>query len=300
MGRRLTRNATVLGFVPKQEHFFSMPLSPPDIHPPTAHVPVLLSVPHAGRDYPDWLIALSKGGHRALHPLEDPFVDELVAGAVCNGIGAVIARAPRGAIDCNRAEDEIDPTVVRSGPIASLSPRARGGLGIVPGRTPSHGALWHQPIAQHELEERLDQVHRPYHRAIEEQLARLLDQYGCALLLDCHSMPSPDRGPQAIIGDRYGQSAAPWVTAEAVKIITSMGFRAGVNQPFAGGHVVQRHGAPCSGVHALQLEVDRRCYLASDGISPGAGFARTARLFEQLALRLGQFLLDRRFAQAAE
>ncbi|HJR83163.1 MAG TPA: N-formylglutamate amidohydrolase [Sphingomicrobium sp.] len=277
-----------------------MPLSPPAIHPPSADVPVLLSVPHAGRDYPDWLIALSKGGHPALHVLEDPLVDELIAGAVDMGIGAVIARAPRGAIDCNRAEDEIDPTVVRSGPIASLSPRARGGLGIVPGRTPSHGPLWRQPITPHELEERLDQVHRPYHRAIEEQLARLLDEFGCALLLDCHSMPPPDGGPQVIIGDRYGQSAAPWVSSEAVKIVASMGFRAGVNQPFAGGHVVQRHGAPQAAVHALQIEVDRRCYLDPHVSGPGPGFERTARLFEQLALRLGQFLLDRRFSQAAE
>ena len=277
-----------------------MSLSPPAIFPPSADVPVLLSVPHAGRDYPDWLIALSKGGHGALHSLEDPLVDQLVQGAVEMGIGAVVARAPRGAVDCNRAEDEIDPTVVRSGPIASLSARARGGLGIVPGRTPAHGPLWRQPIGPHELETRLDQVHRPYHRAIEDQLAGILDRFGCALLLDCHSMPPPETGPQVIIGDRYGQSAAPWVTSEAVKIVASMGFRVGVNQPFAGGHVVQRHGAATTGVHAIQIEVDRRCYLSSDGKSPGPGFERTARLFEQLALRLGQFLLDRRFAQAAE
>jgi len=35
-------------------------------------------------------------------------------------------------------------------------------------------------------------------------------------------MPSPDRGAQVIIGDRYGQSSAPWVTAEAVKIVASV------------------------------------------------------------------------------
>src|SRR5678815_994830 len=110
-----------------------MRLSPPDIHPPSANVPVLLSVPHAGRDYPQWLVALSKGGERALHTLEDPRVDELAGRAIGAGIGAVVAKAPRAAIDCNRAEDEIDPTVVRTGPVASLSPRARGGLGIVPG-----------------------------------------------------------------------------------------------------------------------------------------------------------------------
>jgi N-formylglutamate amidohydrolase len=170
----------------------------------------------------------------------------------------------------------------------------------VPGRTPTHGPLWRRPIAVQELEERLEQVHRPYHRAIEDQLALVLDRFGCALLLDCHSMPAPESGPEVIIGDRYGQSSAPWVTAEAVKIVTSMGFRAGVNQPFAGGHVVQRHGAPHNGVHALQIEVDRRCYLAPNNSEPGPGFARTARLFEQLALRLGQFVLDRRFSQAAE
>jgi len=277
-----------------------MPLSPPAIYPHRADLPVLISVPHAGRDYPDWLIALCKGGAQALHALEDPLVDDLVEGAVDKGIGAVIARAPRAAVDCNRAEDEIDPTVIRSGPIASLSARARGGLGIIPGRTATHGPLWRQPIPRHELEERLVQAHRPYHCAIEQMLGRLLDEFGCALLLDCHSMPPPDSGPSVIIGDRYGQSAAPWVTSEAVKIVTSVGFRAGVNLPFAGGHVVQRHGAPARGVHALQIEIDRRCYLQANVTKRGPGFAKVARLFEELALRLGQSLLDRRFSEAAE
>jgi N-formylglutamate amidohydrolase len=277
-----------------------MPLSPPAIHQPGANVPVLLSVPHAGRDYPDWLVASCKGGRPALEALEDPLVDRLAERAIEQNIGAVIANAPRAAIDCNRGEDEIDPTVVRSGPIGAISPRARGGLGIVPGRTASHGPLWRQPIPRIDLDQRLDQAHRPYHRAIEELLALLLDRFGCAVLLDCHSMPPPDGGPSIIIGDRYGQSAAPWMTAEAVKIVTSMGFRAGVNQPFAGGHVVQRHGNPGRGVHALQIEIDRGCYLRADGVNPGAGFARTARLVERLAFRLGEFLLDRRFSEAAE
>jgi N-formylglutamate amidohydrolase len=277
-----------------------MPLSPPAIYPSSAAVPVLLSVPHAGRDYPEWLIALSKGGVSALRALEDPLVDDLVDGTIDKGIGAVVARTPRAAIDCNRAEDEIDPSVIRCGPIPSLSPRARGGLGIVPGRTASHGPLWRQPIPRYELEERLNQAHRPYHRAIEEALAKLLDEFGCALLLDCHSMPPPDSGPSVIIGDRYGQSAGPWVTSEAVKIVTSMGFRAGVNEPFAGGQVVQRHGAPGRGVHALQIEIDRRLYLHSNGTRRGPGFAKVARMFDELAMRLGQYLLDRRFSEAAE
>jgi len=73
-----------------------------------------------------------------------------------------------------------------------------------------------------------------------------------------------------------------------------------VNQPFAGGYVVQRHGAPATGVHALQIEIDRRCYMDPVSRDCAPEFAKVSRLFEQLALRLGQFLLERRYSAAAE
>lgn len=277
-----------------------MPLLPPLVHPSRAEIPVLLSVPHAGRDYPDWLLALSTGGRAALHPLEDPLVDELVAPAIRAGLGAVIARAPRAAIDCNRAEDEIDPTVVTTGPLARLTPRARGGLGIIPGRTGSHGQLWRRPIRSDQLEERLQQAHRPYHRAVSGELGLLVDRFGCALLLDCHSMPPlPDGGPAVVLGDRFGRTAAPWITAGAVEIAASAGYRVAVNEPFAGGHVIERHGAPATAVHALQIEIDRRRYLR-DGTEPGPDFDQVAELIVRLAFRLGEALLERRYPAAAE
>lgn len=271
------------------------------VHPCRADLPVLLSVPHAGRDYPDWLLALSTGGRPALDVLADPLVDELVEGAVRAGVGAVIARAPRAAVDCNRAEDEVDPTVVASGPPTRLSPRARGGLGIVPGRTASHGILWRRPIHRYQLDERLEQAHRPYHRAIEQELGRLVGRFGCALLLDCHSMPPPPGdAASVIIGDRFGRSAAPWVTAEAVQVVASCRYRVAVNEPFAGGHVVERHGAPAAAVHALQIEIDRRCYLVDGRAERGPGFDRVSILIQELAFRLGERLLERRFPAAAE
>lgn len=276
-----------------------MPLSPPLVHSPLADVPVLLSVPHAGRDYPEWLLKLSTGGRAALGPLEDPLVDELADPAIRSGIGAVVARAPRAAVDCNRAEDEIDPAVVATGPLPRLTARARGGLGIIPGRTVSHGPLWRQPIRRDELQDRLEQAHRPYHEAISDGLRAIAGRFGCALLLDCHSMPPlPDRLPSIVLGDKYGRTAAPWVTAGAVEIVRTAGFPAGVNDPFAGGHVIERHGAPALSVHALQIEIDRRCYL--DGDRPGTGFERTAELITRLAYGLGELMLARGLPQAAE
>ena len=278
------------------------PLPGPIVHPPRADLPVLLSVPHSGRDYPDWLVAMASGGRRALASLEDPLVDRLAWRAVEHGIAAVIARAPRAAIDCNRAEDDIDPSVIEGGAgRGRISARARGGLGIVPGRTQSHGYLWRRSIGHRQLEQRLIEAHRPYHRAIEELLDELAERYGGAILLDCHSMPPPARGVSPIVlGDCHGASAASWVGAEAVRIVRSAGFVAGINDPFAGGHIVERHGSPQRGIHALQIEIDRRLYLNERLDSPGPGFDSIASLIEALAVGLGDLLLGRQVATAAE
>jgi N-formylglutamate amidohydrolase len=277
-----------------------MPLPPPLIEPGDGRLPVLLSVPHSGRDYPHWLLEMANGGRRSLEALEDPLVDRLAAPAIKSGTAAVIAQAPRAAIDCNRGEDDIDPKVVRSALIGRPSARARGGLGIVPGRSAVQANLWRQPIGQTDLDARLDAAHRPYHRALTDRLELMRHDYGCALLLDCHSMPPPADGVAPIvIGDRFGRSAGRWLTADAMAIVRQAGFDVGLNDPFAGGHIIERHGSPRRGIHALQVEIDRRCYLDDDG-RPGGGFDRIAALIERLATELANRLLDRQLPAAAE
>jgi len=277
------------------------PLASPIVHAPRGSLPVLLSVPHSGRDYPDWLIDSAAAGKAALATLEDPLVDRLVWRALKRGCGAVIARTPRAAIDCNRAEDEIDPSVVDGPGRGRVTARARGGLGIVPARTQQHGYLWRRPITPDDLGDRLDQAHRPYHDAVAEQLSQLLDRFGCALLLDCHSMPPPPAGiPPIVFGDCRGRTAAPWVSQAAIDAARRCGFEAGLNDPFAGGHVIDRHARPGFGVHALQLEIDRRCYLDEELKEPGPGFDRMTAFIDALTVELGEALLGRQFATAAE
>jgi N-formylglutamate amidohydrolase len=276
-------------------------LPSPTIHEPRGDLPVLLSVPHSGREYPDWLIGLAAAGKPSLTTLEDPLVDRLVWRALQRGCGAVIARTPRAAVDCNRSEDEVDPSVVDGVRRGRVSARARGGLGIIPARTPQHGYLWRRAISLKQLDERLSQAHRPYHEAIEAQLGLLLDRFGCALLLDCHSMPPPPVGvPPIVFGDCRGRTADPWISLDAMAISRRLGFEAGLNDPFAGGHVIERHARPAGGVHAIQLEIDRSCYLDHRLAKPGAGFDSIAVLIETLALELGKELLGRQFATAAE
>ena len=276
-------------------------LAPPFIHAPRGELPVLLSIPHSGRDYPLWLIELASAGRPALAVLEDPLVDRLAWRALARGVGAVVAQAPRAAVDCNRAEDEVDPAVIEGGRRERLTARARGGLGIVPARTPQHGFLWRRAITAAQLQARLDQAHRPYHRAIADQLGLLVDRFGCAILLDCHSMPPPPPGiPSIVFGDCRGRTAEPWLSLEAMRIAGDCGFSAGLNDPFAGGHIIDRHTDLEQGVHALQIEIDRSCYLDLPYSIAGADFDRVAAFIDTLAVRLGEALLGRQFATAAE
>ena len=273
----------------------------PNIHPSRGSLPVLLSVPHSGREYDSAVLNNAAQGRRALETLEDPLVDRLVWRALAAGIGAVIQPVPRAVIDCNRNEEEVDPAAIAGISPAPVGPRARFGLGLVASRTHRHGALWRRPIDRAELDRRIDQVHRPYHQALDQGLDALRIRHGEALLLDCHSMPSRANGQaDIIIGDRHGRSCAGWLGVEAMRIVRAAGFQAALNDPYAGGAIVTRHGSPRDGLHALQLEIDRSLYLDRDSRMAGPGFDRIASFIEELATALGEALVARGLREAAE
>jgi len=273
---------------------------PPTIYPPRGSLPVLLSVPHAGRDYDVDVLANAAQGRGALETLEDPFVDRLCWRAIAAGIGAVLQNVPRAVIDCNRDECEVDPAAVEGISPAPVGPRARFGLGLVASRTHRHGALWRRRIDRAELGQRIELVHRPYHAALTDGLEALAVRFGEAILLDCHSMPSRRGQAEVVIGDRQGSSAAHWVSSTAAGIARTAGFKAALNDPYAGGAIVANHGRPADGIHAIQLEIDRSLYLKADSRTPGVGFDRVAGLIDAIAVGLGNALLQRSLPEAAE
>src|SRR6187397_378665 len=74
--------------------------------------PVILSVPHAGRDYSEVLLAAARLPRATLETLEDRLVDRLIWRATDAGATAFVAHAPRAEIDLNRDEREIDPLLI--------------------------------------------------------------------------------------------------------------------------------------------------------------------------------------------
>ncbi len=258
------------------------------IHPSRGSLPVFLSVPHSGRDYGAEVVHNARQGMRSLEPLEDPLVDRLAWRAIGAGVGAVIQPVPRAVIDCNRDEGEVDPASIEGISPAPVGPRARNGLGLVPSRTARHGALWRRPIERGELERRIEEVHRPFHQAIEAGLDRIAIAHGRALLIDCHSMPSRAGQADVVIGSRHGQSADAMLVDEAARITRAVGFSAALNDPYAGGAIVERHGRAGTCVQALQLEIGRGLYLEPDMKSPSRGFDRVAWLIAALVEGLAE------------
>lgn len=257
--------------------------------------PVVLSVPHAGRDYGPALLRAARVSRERLETLEDRLVDRLIWRAVADGAVAIVARAPRAEIDLNRDEREIDPaTVVPPPPLEGLlqSPRTRGGLGLIPSRLAGAGAIWLHRTPQDEVRRRIERIHRPYHAALAEALEQARAVFGCSVLLDCHSMPprAPKGRDEAplVFGDRHGTSADRMFVEAAVGAARRAGYATALNAPYAGGYVTGHHGRPADNVHAIQLEIDRSLYLAPDLRTPGVGFDRVAELIASIAGALAQ------------
>ncbi len=273
--------------------------------------PVILSVPHAGRDYRPELLKASRLPKHALEALEDRLADQLAWRATSAGMTAFVATAPRAEIDLNRDEREIDPLIVSPPlPPASIvqSARSRGGIGLIPSRIAGAGAIWLKRIPRQELDRRIAHIHRPYHQALEAALKRARAKFGSAVLLDCHSMPPrppvPGQGQEShakvVFGDRFGTTIAPDLLAAAVAASRALGFRTACNTPYAGGFVATRHGRPSEHIHAVQVELDRSIYLDPELRSPGPGFDSACRLILAVAQALESQLLAPDQAIAAE
>ena len=185
--------------------------------------------------------------------------------------------------------------------------RARSGLGLVPRRLPGLGELWRHRLAPDELAARIERVHQPYHAMLAAGLEQLRDRWGAALLIDLHSMPplGPKRGhdsaPDFVVGDRFGASCDGALSAAALDHLSAAGRRAAHNRPYAGGYVLDRHGAPGRGVHAVQVEICRAMYLDSQLAETGPGFAAVCAALAGLVRRLAAELSAAApFRQAAE
>ena len=253
--------------------------------------PLVLASPHSGREYPPGFVATTRLTLGQLRRAEDAYVDELLAGAVAAGVPLISAHYGRSWLDLNRAADELDPAMFVE-PLADhpaqAGERVGAGLGVLP-RLAAHGLdIYPGRLRLAEAEARLAAVHAPYHAALAELLERARRRHGFAVLIDCHSMPTPPavnlaRPAEVVLGDLHGTSASPALMATIESFWQAGGWRTSRNVPYAGGFTTAAHGAPARGIHAVQLELDRMLYMDPPRLRPHEGFARVAAALTALA-----------------
>jgi len=226
----------------------------------------VVSVPHAGTIVPDEDAPLLAVHGDALLRDADLHVDKLAEGVVVHDVALLVARVSRYIVDINRAPDDVDREVCPELP-RPARPSARG----LCWRTTTDGAaVLRRPLSLAELTSRRERIHAPYHETLEQLLDERRRQFGFALLVDVHSMPSigrpayPDPGGRRadiVPGDVRGAACAAGLTRLVSAHFAARGFSVKENDPYMGGYITRHHGRPSRGVHAIQVEVNRDLYM---------------------------------------
>ena len=123
-------------------------------------------------------------------------------------------------------------------------------------------------------------------------------EFGAAVLVDCHSMPSnagqrDERArPEFVLGDRYGTSCVDVVADVVEQTLREQGYTVSRNKPYAGGFITEHYGNPAAGLHAIQLEINRALYMDERRHQKVPGFSRVAADMDLVARRLGDIPLE--------
>jgi N-formylglutamate deformylase len=272
--------------------------------------PVIFNSPHSGSVYPREFLATSRLDMTALRRSEDCFVDELVAGVVTRGYPLMRAHFPRCYVDVNREPYELDPRMF-DGRLPSFantrSMRVAGGLGTVARVVGDAQEIYDQRLSVDDALQRIESLYKPYHRALRKLFTRVHRDFGAAILVDCHSMPSAtgrDDRPRAdiVLGDRYGTSCVGAVADIVETTLREQGYAVSRNKPYAGGFITEHYGNPSAGLHAIQLELNRALYMDERRFTQNASFDRLAADMEMLSDRLAEIPLEelRPYRSAAE
>jgi N-formylglutamate amidohydrolase len=269
-------------------------VSPPfEIMEPAAwRAPIIFNSPHSGSVYPAEFLEASRIDLVALRRSEDSFMDELIGNLSAVGFPVVRVNFPRSYVDVNREPYELDPRMF-SGRLPSFantrSMRVAGGLGTIPRVVGDGQEIYRERLTVEDALSRIEALYKPYHRALRRLINKAHQAFGTVIVVDCHSMPSvgvsrdEPRRPDVVIGDRYGTSCAPLLPDTVEETMRGLGYSVGRNKPYAGGFITEHYGNPASGLHTIQLELNRAIYMDERRRERGPRFAQVAIDFATLA-----------------
>lgn len=217
--------------------------------------PLLVSMPHSGLMLtPEVENALS---HKArLLPDTDWYIPQLYNFLHASKAGFIQANYSRYVIDLNRSMDD---TPLYTSPTTGLFPEVLfdGSPVFIPGA---------QPTSQQQ-DNYKQQIWLTYHMAIQQELNRLKEKFGYAILFDAHSIAAQvpmlfaGRLPDFNFGTNGGLSCDKHLLDGLADVAGKSVFSHVCNERFKGGYITRHFGAPQKHIHAIQLELSQATYL---------------------------------------
>ncbi|MFI5306569.1 MAG: N-formylglutamate amidohydrolase [Polyangiales bacterium] len=265
--------------------------------PASERRPVLVEVPHAGLRLPEAVRGEIVAPQDALLRDADIYVDKLYANAPSFGATLLVAQVSRYVVDLNRARDDVDAATVSDHPTpAGAQPR-----GVVWRTTTDGRPILQKPLSYQSLLARFEHYYLPYHRALRETLEALRTQFGYAILLAGHSMPSLGRSMHKDPGARRadvvpgtcGRSSADPRLIDLVDAhFRAAGLSVRHDDPYKGGFTTSHYGRPREGWHAIQIELSRALYVDEQTLEPKAAqFRELQGILDALVTKLAAFEL---------
>ena len=230
--------------------------APPLFHLTQGSTCLIVNVPHAGTYLPpDIAHHLTPIGCGTIDT--DWHVDRLVEFATSLGATLMAATHSRTVADLNRA------------PGGALLYPGQAETSLCPTESFDGDPLYAgAPPAPDEIENRTALYWRPYHAALEAELARVKALHGRVHLLDMHSIRAriprlfEGRLPDLNIGTNSGQSADPALIARVVEAARGHpNFSHVLDGRFKGGAITRGYGRPADGVHVIQIEIAQEAYM---------------------------------------
>ena len=176
---------------------------------------IFFSSPHSGSNYFDWFLDQTSLDMCSIRSSEDAFVGDIFESAPFFGSYLMESLIPRAILDLNRSRNDLDPRIIANYESKNINSRVASGLGIIPRVVGDGQNIYTRKLSLKEVQYRIDNYYNPYHQRLSSLLRFLQERFGCALLIDCHSMPSEalkykknkfQRLPDIILGDRFGMS----------------------------------------------------------------------------------------------
>lgn len=225
----------------------------------SGHLPLLISIPHAGTRLTP---AVEKGliDYASFLPDTDWHVPRLYEFVNTLGASVLIGNYSRLVIDLNRPADDK--------PLYSTAT-----TGLFPGEL-FDGRPAFSPgviLSDQERAGYLQTIWQPYHQQLQNELERLKQQHGYALLFDAHSIVSviprlfDGKLPDLNIGTNSGNSCDLTLSDRLLNCCAQQQeFTYVLNGRFKGGYITRAYGQPDENKHAVQLELAKVNYMSEE------------------------------------